>query len=405
MRAVSAITALTLAYLVLFACSDETTSRDGWRGSVETLPNGAILIRNEAPVSPGTAAWNLHETTRIGGLEGEGPAVFGAIAGFDVDALDRVFVLDRQAQEIRVFDVDGRHVRTFGRRGQGPGELTDANGLRFDGDHTLWVSDMRAGAYVAFDTSGAYVRTVRRRLFAVGFLWTAEFGPDGVLLESDSRVGPAGESEAVVVAFRLEGNQAVARDTFPAPRNPRPTPEPFTLESDGRPIMGAAVPFTPGLLRTVAPDGTLWFGVTDQYRLYARRLEGDTVRIVERLYEPGPVTDADIAEALETQLRRFVEAGGRVDRSRIPRHKPIFDQITVDLEGNVWVRLTKVEGRDGTTWDLFDPEGRYLGDVHLSDVGSPGASPVRPVIRGDALWVLTSDELDVPQVVRYSIRR
>jgi sugar lactone lactonase YvrE len=406
MRALSAtITRLPLLVGVLFACAGDTGAKDGWSGSVETLPNGTILIRNETPVSPGTAAWNLEETTRIGSLEGEGPAVFGAIAGFDVDALGRVFVLDRQAQEIRVFDVDGRHVRTFGRPGRGPGELTDANGIRYDGDGTVWVSDRRAGAYVAFDTSGAYVRSVRRRLSSVGFLWMAEFGPDGVLLESDSRVGPAGESEAVIVAFRLEGAEAVAKDTFPLPASPRPAPEPFTLESDGRPMMFAAVPFAPTLARTIARGGRLWFGITDEYRLYERRLEGDTVRIVERPYAPRPVTDADIDEALEAQLRRFVEAGGQVDRTRIPRSKPIFTQLDVDFQGNLWVRLNQVGGRVGTTWDVFDAEGRYLGDVHLPDVRLPPTTPVRPIFEGDAVWILTNDEFDVPQVVRYSIRR
>ena len=56
----------------------------------------------------------------------EGPDLFGAIYSFDVDAWGRIFVLDDQAQEVRIFDPDGTFVRTVGKKGEGPGEFTSA---------------------------------------------------------------------------------------------------------------------------------------------------------------------------------------------------------------------------------------------------------------------------------------
>lgn len=384
------------------ACSEAGTPPDGWIGSIDTLPNGAVVIRNEAAASPGTNAWRLEETTRIGRLEGDGPDAFGMIAGLAVDALGRVYVLDRHKQEISVFDAEGRLVRAFGQPGEGPGELTDANGVQYDSDGRIWVSDMRAAAYVAFDTTGAFLRTVGRRLNSVGFLWDAEFVSNGKLVESDSRPAVNGPAQPILVVFDLDGREAVATDTFPAPRNPKPLP-PFTLEANGRTMMAAAVPFAPVLTRTVGPDGSLWFGVTNRYRIHARRMEGDTVRIVERRYDPVPVTEADVADALETRLRAFVEAGGHIDRSRIPRAKPIYDQLAVDPYGNLWVRLVG-DARDGpeTRWDIFAAEGHYLGVLRIP---VKAASWTRPVITEDALWLVAEDELDVPYVIRYAVAR
>jgi hypothetical protein len=47
-----------------------------------------------------------------------------------------------------------------------------------------------------------------------------------------------------------------------------------------------------------------------------------------------------------------------------------------------------------------------MGDVQLPDFRIPvAAAAVRPVIHEDALWVVGSDEFDVPYVVRYAIAR
>src|SRR6187551_3395842 len=69
----------------------------------------------------------LVEELRIGGAE-EGPASFTTIAGLGFDAEGRIWVLDRQTQELRVFGRNGEFVRNIGQRGSGPGEFQEING-------------------------------------------------------------------------------------------------------------------------------------------------------------------------------------------------------------------------------------------------------------------------------------
>jgi hypothetical protein len=51
---------------------------------------------------------------------------------------------------------------------------------------------------------------------------------------------------------------------------------------------------------------------------------------------------------------------------------------------------------------VFEPDGRYLGAVRPPEGFS--VSP-EPVIRGDTMWAVSRDELDVTSVVRYRIVR
>lgn len=112
-----------LSPLVLCACAEGRGDVE-WAGSVDTLADGVVHVRNSAePLWTAGEGWTLEEELRIGSATDEGPELLGQVRDLAVDPLDRIYVLESQSNEIRVFDADGEHVRTFGREGQGPGEL------------------------------------------------------------------------------------------------------------------------------------------------------------------------------------------------------------------------------------------------------------------------------------------
>lgn len=53
----------------------------------------------------------------------------------------RFAVADAQAEEVRIFDPDGRHLRTFGGKGAGPGELQGMQGVHLDHEGMLRVAE------------------------------------------------------------------------------------------------------------------------------------------------------------------------------------------------------------------------------------------------------------------------
>lgn len=82
---------------------------------------GIVVHNTGEPLWAPGEEWQVVEELRFGSAMSEGPDLFGAIYSFDVDAWGRIFVLDDQAQEVRIFDSDGTFVRTVGKKGEGPG--------------------------------------------------------------------------------------------------------------------------------------------------------------------------------------------------------------------------------------------------------------------------------------------
>lgn len=97
--------------------------------------------------------WTLTETLRLGG-EDEGPLSFDIVKGIDADAEGRIFVYDRQTQDIRMFAADGSLIRVIGRRGAGPGEMRDAEGIVLAPDGKLWVRDAANARFSVFSGEG-----------------------------------------------------------------------------------------------------------------------------------------------------------------------------------------------------------------------------------------------------------
>jgi hypothetical protein len=379
--------------LLIFAACRESAAEAGWRGSVETLPNGVEQVRNPAVGMWGDDdGWSIVEEMRLGSIDSEGPEMFGEVRGVQLDALGRLYVLDAQAKEVRVFDAAGKHVRTFGRQGGGPGEFEEPAALLWGPDENLWVVDQRNSRFSVFDTAGTYL-TSHPRPGGFAFLpWPGGFDSAGNL--HDVAVSAKPGSPPMVGLARYD-RQMEPVDTFARP--------PFVAETFelrmGNNIMMMGVPFSPQLVWELSPDGDVWLGVNDRYRLHRVNYEGDTLRVVEREFEPLPVTEADRQAGME-RLQNFIDRGGTVDVNRIPSTKPAFRGLAIDEQGYLWVRPTAEAGEEDHLFDIFDPEGRYLGKLRSPFPVSP-AAPL--LMRGNTIVAVTQDELGVGYVVRARI--
>ena len=363
-----------------------------WGGTVDTLPGGTLHVFNpETGVWDSASTWRIEEELRIGSLDGDGPDVLGQVRAVLVDGAGRIYALETQAQEIRVFDHDGSHVRTFGRRGSGPGEIRNGAGMAWDTMGRLWISDPQNGRLSAFDTSGQYVGAVRRPGGFMMFPWPGGFDADGNLWD----VGFAGEKgEFRPVLSRID-TMSESADTIEIPRFGNG--ERFELRSRDGGVMMASVPFTAGMVWAFDPRGFIWFGLSNRYRIYQTTFAGDTLRIIDRVYAPVAITDDELAKAIDG-LEWFTRQGGKIDPTRIPTEKPSFRRMTIDPHGNIWVlphlsRDVVPQGR--AAFDVFDDEGRYLGRV-TSDVRFDQMM----IFRGDYVYGVTRDEFDVPYLVR-----
>lgn len=395
---------LLVASLVasLSACGSASSSTAGsWAGTIDTLPSGQVVVVNTAdPLWRSGDEWQVIEEVRIGTMEGTGPDVFGSITNIEVDAAGRVYVLEAQSQELRVFDRDGDHVRTIGRKGGGPGEFAEATMVEGGPDGNLWVPDPQNNRVSVFDTAGVFVRS---HPSPGGFIirpWPGGF--DDVGLYYSPVFVPAQDDPDLRFRMALARFDSALQpiDTLFPPTEPYdPDDRRFVLRSeDGNSVMMAAIPFTPAFRWRLARDGTFWSLISGEYKLHQLAPEGDTLRTITREFEPYPVTDEDVDAAME-RLEWFIQQGGKVSRSRIPSEKPPTESFFFDDERNLWVVRVTTPEDESRLMDVFDPVGRYLGEVRL---------PFRlagdyPIVRGSTMWAVTTDDFDVPYVVRASI--
>jgi len=394
-----ALPLLSLLPLLAVGCGGEAAgSVSRWSGTMDTLPSGLVQVINPAEgVWDSSTAWRVVEDLRIGTVEGEGPDLFGEVQALEVDPQGRIWVLEGQSQELRVFDRDGRHVRTIGRKGGGPGEFSQPIGIAWSAQGELWVPDPDNNRVSMIDTAGTFVGSHRMIGGFVFIPWPGGFDTAGYFYNFLPDMSGGGRGFRMLLV-RYD-TAMTALDTLVPPRWQGPE-EYFELTSaDGRSHMRGSVPFMPSLDWELTPAGDFWFVHTGSYELFRVNAEGDTVLKVTKPFEQVPVTGEDVDSAV-AGMEWFTKQGGKVDRSRFPGVKPATRSFYVADDGHLWVEPTTADRADqDRVFDIFDPEGRYLGRVRLPF--SMGYPP--PVIRGDMIVAVTRDELEVPFVVRAKV--
>jgi hypothetical protein len=87
---------------------------------------------------------------------------------------------------------------------------------------------------------------------------------------------------------------------------------------------------------------------------------------------PSPVTVADTLAYRRAAVRTLSDtieestAERLVQSYRFPETFPAYSEMRVDRVGNVWLRgYHWYDLGAPITWSVFDPEGRYLGDLPI----------------------------------------
>lgn len=407
------LTLLVIATSLIGAACDHGAPPAGPSVEVETIADTTI-VRTLSGSVWGVEAMLVPEVS-IGEMEGPDEYLFGRIWSLAVDDDRNVYVFDEQAQHVRVFDAAGVYLRTLGGRGEGPGEFNRAEAVAVFPDGRLAVRDPGNMRVQVFDpdtgatdeweyNSGNHYR-------AGAPLYTDVRGRTFLLTTDQS-------GEDIVIVLGSDGTHL---DTLPEPSMDY---EQFTVRAEhvteeSSSSVTARVPFTHGFFWAVHPSGHFLTGLSSDYSIDLAR-DGGVLRI-ERDYDPVAVSEGERDHERESLVRmiRFSVPDWTWDGSRIPDHKPVFQDLLVGRDGRIWVRLStegqRVENEDhdpenpfsypviwttSIRYDVFESDGTYLGVVVPPDGFS--ASP-DPVVDGDHVWAVTRDELGVERVVRYRI--
>jgi sugar lactone lactonase YvrE len=392
--------------LPFLACGDgERPVSGSWVAERDTSGDNVVVRTISGSVwgEPAT----LVEELAIGVLEGPDELMFGAVSAMAVDAEGRVYVFDRQVPALRYFDASGAYVRTLGREGSGPGEYRDAClGLAVRSDGRVLMRDPRNARINVYEPDGTPADhwPVASGLFA----------PEAMTLDTADHVylkilteRPQPNKPWKIALQHLDPDGQLL-DTIPDP--------PIA----GEPESGGGWRFEPTKHWAWSPLAYMVVGVSRDYSFEVRRPGGPVLRI-ERVVEPVELHPEERAEwEAANEWRRRTQAD--VLAAEIPpvaARKPPYRGLFVGERGRIWVwRYTVAEKMDPAeirppdpnrpppvTWreprvfDVFEPDGTYLGEVHL---------PPRTrasIFRGDTIWGIRTGELDEQYVVRLEISR
>lgn len=372
-------------------------------GSVARDSAGIRIVENDhrRPAWTPETAWRLtaEPRVRIGDVSGDSAYLLYQVPHVRRLHDGRIAVVNTSSRQVRLYDDRGAYLGAIGGAGEGPGEFRGPWAVHELAGDSLVVVDLYREVSI-FDRSGRFVRRFlpprpSEQQLGEGFEPEGRFGDGSLLFKShypeDHQSTGVLRSRIAMIRVGLDGSTTRSLGDF-----------------DDQTYLKGGMPqylFGPWA-HEAAAERTMWYGSGDGFELREIDFEGNTVRIV-RLDRPlRPVTEDDVQAFLDDILRR-VEGTGREQITRRlfadaqhPEYFPAHFALKVDAEDNLWVQdyqpfRLPVE----RVWSVFDPEGRYLGDVTV-----PAGLTVHD-IGADYLLGVYRDELDVEYVDLYGLEK
>lgn len=426
---------LTKAVILLtaLACagSESPDARGGrradWTTTIDTV--GDTVVARTTGGSDAASAQALTAEITIGVEEGADEYTLGQVTEVEVGPGGAIYVFDRQVPALRMYDSAGKYVRTLGRKGGGPGEYQAANGVGVhrDGRVVLWDAG-KASINVyspAGETQTSWPVPGGGGFYTSSAVFTDTAGNTYIrtTIADPPKTGNAPQGRVFgltgLVKWSADGSSL---DSLTPPESPI-EPMYITAQREGS-TSRSSVPFAPAFSWTFSPLGYFVSARTDRYAV-TLSIPGGTVTRIEREIEPVPV-DADEradAELIATAGMRMTDPTWRWSGASIPTTKPFIRAISAAEDGRIWVsvarpgeripegelapppsvqigevkRVPDPKWRQPLVYDVFEPNGRFLGRV-----AAPAKTTFR-AMRGDHVWAVRRDSLDVEQIVRYRL--
>jgi hypothetical protein len=324
--------------------------------------------------------------------------IFSRIAGVRVLGDSVLIVADGLSNEVRIFDLSGRFLRSMGGAGQGPGEFESMVGLAGCYSDSVAVLDM-AGRVSTFSLDGRFGRRVRVSSTPGGELPAYELacGSEGLLVVNGA--GDAGFprpqglfwNRSHVFTGTLYGGLSADLGEFPASRH-------WGVQGVSR-----LHPFGNRTVFAVG-EGTVYLGTSEEHEIRVHDGDGSLTGFIRWSGGDLRLRSGEIEAWVESEVQQTagvarVRVRGQLESMEYPVSRPSYTQLLLDPLGNLWALQFDPALRSAQEWWVFDPEGVWLGSMSF-----PPAFRLMDA-RGQLVAGIETDDLGVERVVVYGLQK
>lgn len=358
---------------VLGAAKAAAADEPQWRGTI-VKEGDVTVVRNPREPQYKIPALELKEDFTLGGEAAGGAYVLNRPNAMALDAAGNLYVADSGERNIKIFDKNGKFVKTIGRAGQGPGEFQYPRGIAMRaGNGEIAVFDLQR--IVIFSAAGVFSRQ-----------FPLKDGTSGVRLDT-------------------RGNFLIAATLFPsadfilkafAPDMSRELAVVVTCKADD-----SHNPFRPRPVWILDDRGRAVFGDAKTYEFKIIDAQGRISRKVGRDHSPVRARQEDKDDLIARTKKVLGEEAAKATpfSSHHSAYRAFFTADHGRLFVETWERTP--DGKQDV-YDVFDAEGRYLARVGLP-LHTDFLNPRDRFIRDGKLYTIEPDDKGYEVVKRYTV--
>ena len=365
---------LCVCMLSALACGTKDSNLD----KMIQVEDGVTVVRNPMEpviISGGPIGLVLEKNLRIGIAEGDENYMFAGVRAVQVDDEDNIIVLDSKLINIKVYDKDGSHIRTFLKNGQGPEEVGWPARMYMREGKIIVILDSRNRKFLEFSTEGDCLKEIS--LGDKGNIYRS--WPDS-LGNVYCETMDLSHDKQVLKIIRYDSEFTDAEE--------------LALLEIKR-TLGEVSPDNPRLICSVRYDDQVMWANSTEYCLNILDPSGKQIRKIYKEHKRLPYTSMEKEET----IKEYKEMGLPSTLKLVfPEEHPAISYLVNDDQGRTYVCTTEKNNDGQMKWDVFDEEGRYiLSFFHRED-------EYIFVIKDDQVYIICpEDEAGIPHVTRYSL--
>ena len=339
------LTTIVLCFLFLLSLSLLVDAQ-----KIKTVDGIKIISNGKKPKPPKGSLSKLVLTEEMIWGDSEDPekSFDGTELPFVVADNGKIYAIDMEVAQVKIFDDSGQLIKTFGKKGQGPGEFSMPAGIQITPDGTLMIEDSLNRRLAFYSLKGEHIKDIStaKRLALARILLDNEGNMLGM------EVGLFGENKMFMEYKKYDKDLnpmfSLAKVEFPLP---------IPGSGNKMNLIDMLIGFQ------FDKDGNVFFGRNKDYEIEIFSPSGKHIRTIKKDFKPEKVTQEDINEILE-QIPNNTPGVNIRDLFEFPKLFPPFQSFVLDEENRLFVRTyTKGKVKREYVIDIFDKEGVFISQL------------------------------------------